>query len=417
MKKRLTWLVILIILACAAAGIAYRAWQKTQEEAQTKPRTLAAIAVEAVLPERAAIQDHRIFTGALKSWSLYEVAPKVGGRLEAIHFDVGDRISGGDEIAKIEDIEYKQSVDQAAADLEVAKAQLRQAEVMLDLRRREYERYKALDEKKATTQALLESAETAFFAQEATYNMQKAEVKRREAILDNAKLKLADCVIAAEWPGDANPRFVGARYVDQGALLAPNQSILSIAELDPLRAVIYVIERDYPYVKAGQEAVLTTDAYPGVEFKGKVARIAQLLEEGTRQAEVQLEIPNPELKLKPGMFVRVRLEFASKDNAVVIPRNAIVKRDGRQGVFEIDPEKRIAQFVPVELGISSGNRVEILSPDLKRAVATLGNHLLTDGVPVLIPEEAAPESPAKNEKTETVPPAEAGAETGTETAK
>ena len=132
---------------------------------------------------------------------------------------------------------------------------------------------------------------------------------------------------------------------------------------------------------------------------------------------MQLEIPNPELKLKPGMFVRVRLEFASKDNAVVIPRNAIVKRDGRQGVFEIDPEKRIAQFVPVELGISSGNRVEILSPDLKRAVATLGNHLLTDGVPVLIPEEAAPESPAKNEKAETVPPAEAGAETGTEIAK
>ena len=400
MKKLLTWLVILLILAGAAAGIAYRAWRKSQEETQSKPHSVAAIAIEVVMPERASIQDHRIFTGALKPWSLYEVAPKVGGRLEAIHFDVGDRISGGDVIAKIEDIEYKQSVDQAAADLEVAKAQLRQAEVMLDLRRREYERYKALDEKKATTQALLESAETAFFAQEATYNMQMAEVKRREAILDNAKLKFADCVVTAEWPKEANPRFAGARYVDQGALLSPNQSILSIAELDPLRAVIYVIERDYPYVKTGQEAILTTDAYPGVEFKGKVARIAQLLEEGTRQAEVQLEISNPELKLKPGMFVRVLLEFASKDNAVIVPRNAIVKRDGQQGVFQVDPGKRIAQFVPVELGISSGNRVEITSPELELPVATLGNHLLTDGVPVLIPEESVPEMPATAE-TET----------------
>lgn len=400
MKKTLTWLVILILLAGAAAWIGYRAWEKTREEAQSKPRTLAAIAVETVMPERAAIQDHRIFTGALKSWSLYEVAPKVGGRLEAIHFDVGDTISGGDVIAKIEDIEYKQSVDQAAADLEVAQAQLRQAEVMLDLRRREYERYKALDEKKATTQALLESSETAFFAQEATFNMQKAEVKRREAILDNARLKFTECVIAAEWPKDAKPRFVGARYVDQGALLAPNQSILSIAELDPLRAIIYVIERDYPYVKTGQEATLTTDAYPGVEFKGRVGRVAQLLEEGTRQAEVQIEVPNPEWKLKPGMFVRVQLEFASKDNAVIVPRNAVVKRDGRQGVFEIDPEKRTARFVPVELGISSGNRVEITSPELTGPVATLGNHLLTDGVPVLIPEEEkepAPEAPAGNQ--------------------
>ena len=87
MKKTVTWLVILLLLACAAAGIGYRAWRKTQEETQSKPRTLAAIAVEAVMPERASIQDHRIFTGALKSWSLFEVAPKVGGRLREIAFD------------------------------------------------------------------------------------------------------------------------------------------------------------------------------------------------------------------------------------------------------------------------------------------------------------------------------------------
>ena len=115
---------------------------------------------------------------------------------------------------------------------------------------------------------------------------------------------------------------------------------------------------------------------------------------------MQIEVPNPEWKLKPGMFVRVQLEFASKDNAVIVPRNAVVKRDGRQGVFEIDPEKRTARFVPVELGISSGNRVEITSPELAGPVATLGNHLLTDGVPVLIPEEEkepAPEAPAGNQ--------------------
>ena len=394
MKKLLIWLLVLSLIGGFAAAIAYRAWQKSQEQAKSKPKGLAAIAVEAVMPEHTSIQDHRIFTGALRSWSLFEVAPKVGGRLEAIHFDVGDKISGGDVIAKIEDIEYKQSVDQAAADLEVAKAQMRQAEVMLELRRREYERYKALDEKKATTQALLESAETAFHAQEATYNMQAAEVKRREAILDNAQLKFADCVITAEWPSDAKPRFVGARYIDQGALLSQNQAILSVAELDPLRAIIYVIERDYPYVKAGQEAVLTTDAYPGLKFKGKVGRIAQLLEDGTRQAEVQLEIPNPGLKLKPGMFVRVQLEFASKENAFIVPRNAIVKRDGRQGVFEIDTAKAVARFIPVELGITAGNRIEITSPAITRPVATLGNHLLTDGVPVIVPKQFAPAAAA-----------------------
>ncbi|MDR0933340.1 MAG: efflux RND transporter periplasmic adaptor subunit [Victivallales bacterium] len=386
-KKLFVWLLLILIVGALATAIAYRAWQKSLEQAKSKPRGQIAIAIEAVMPKHIAIQDNRIFTGTLKSWSLFEVAPKVGGRLEAIRFDVGDKISDGDVIARIEDEEYKQSVDQAAADLEVAKAQMRQAEVMLDLRRREYERYKALDEKKATTQAMLESAETAFHAQEAAYNMQKAETKRREAILENAKLKLADCVISADWSNDDKPRFVGARYVDQGALLAPNQEILSVAELDPLRAVIYVIERDYPYVKTGQSALLTTDAYPGVEFQSKVVRIAQLFENGTRQAEIQLEIPNRELKLKPGMFVRVQLEFSSKDNAQVVPRNAIVKRDGQQGVFTVDLEKANAHFVPVETGISSGNQVEITSPAINSPVATLGNHLLTDEIPIIVPKQ------------------------------
>ena len=405
MKKTLTWLVVLAILGGLGAAVACRAYLNSQDEAGSRPKGPAAIAIEAVLPEHTSIQDRRTFTGALRSWSIFEVAPKVGGRLEAIHFDVGDSISGGSVIAKIEDIEYKQSVDQSQADLEVAKAQMRQAEVMLDLRRREYERYKALDEKKATTQALLESAETAFHAQEATYNMQRAEVKRREAILDNALLKLGDCVITADWPSGARPRFVGSRVVDQGALLSPNQPILTVAELDPLRAVIYVIERYYPYVKAGQEAQLTTDAYPESRFKGKVARIAQLLEDNTRQAEIQLEIPNPDLKLKPGMFVRVQLEFSSKENAVVVPRNAIVKREGRQGVFVIDTADATAHFVPVELGIASGNRVEITSPELDRPVATLGKHLLTDGVPVIVPKQFRPAAPEADKAAESEPAA------------
>ena len=384
MKKAVFWL---LPVAALAGLIGYRLMEEEQAEEGNRKRGIAAVAVEAVRPEIAAIQDRRVFTGPLKPWSLYEVAPKVGGRLEEIRFDIGDRIRGGELIARIDPTEYQQVVDQNAADLDVARAQLAEAQVMLDLRKSELDRQKNLFEKNVGTLAQLESAQTNFQAQEAATRRNLAEVKRREAILDNAKLKLADCVITAEWCGDAQPRFVGERYVDQWTLLASNQAILSVAELDRLRAVIHVIERDYPYLRHEQTALLTTDAYPGRTFRGRIVRIAQLLQDNTRQAAVQLEIPNEDLRLKPGMFVRVELEFASKSEAVVVPRNAIVKRDGKEGVFTLDVENARAVFTPVEIGIAAGERVEILSPKLERPVITLGNHLLTHNVPVIVPAE------------------------------
>ena len=211
-------------------------------------------------------------------------------------------------------------------------------------------------------------------------------------------MKLADCLISAEWPPESKPRFVGARYVDPGALVSANQPLLSVAELDPLQAEIYVIERDYPYLRTEQPAIITTDAYPGVEFHGRIVRIAQLLEDNTRQAAVRIEIANGDLRLKPGMFARVQLEFASRDNTTVVPRNAVVRRNGESGVFELHAETGTVHFVPVTIGISDGNRLEITAPELERPVITLGNHLLIDGASVIVPEgfEADPQNAVEN---------------------
>lgn len=386
MKRKVGWGVTAAAVVGLGIWVGCEAYWRMHEEQKAPARKKIAIAVEAVLPEKRRIRDTRTFTGTLKPWSLFEVAPKVGGRLVEINFDIGDRITGGSMIARIDETEYRQAFEQAEADLEVARAKLQEAEVMLDLRKREFERQKALFEKNATTKAQFESAETACRAQEATFRQCGAEVRRSTAALDYARVRLEDCAITAGWAPESQPRFVGTRLVDQGALLSPNQPILSVAELDRLLAVIYVIEGDYPYLRQDQPAVLSTDAYPNEVFEGKVVRIAQVLQESTRQAAVQLEIPNGDYKLKPGMYVRVTLEFASRENATVVPRSALVKRDNRPGVFVLDAQKEIARFIPVESGIVTGDRVEILSPALELPVITLGNHLLTDGVGVLVPE-------------------------------
>ena len=139
--------------------------------------------------------------------------------------------------------------------------------------------------------------------------------------------------------------------------------------------------------------MINTDAFPGQTFSGKVVRIAPLLMEKAREARVEIEIPNEQMLLKPGMFVRVQMEFELHENATVVPQAALVKRNGNPGVFVIDYQEKKARFVPVTLGIVNESRAEILKPELTGAVITLGQHLLEDGANIILPDEMSKADP------------------------
>jgi RND family efflux transporter MFP subunit len=202
-----------------------------------------------------------------------------------------------------------------------------------------------------------------------------------------AKVRLSYTRIRVPENRAANDRVVGERYVDEGAMLAPNTPIVSILDIGTLIAVINVIERDYPKIQPRLEALISTDAFPGQTFSGKVVRIAPLLMEKSREARIEIKISNDQWLLKPGMFVRVQIEFKQHENVTVVPIAALVKRNGQQGVFEVDRKEKKAHFVPVELGIVNGTRAEILNPPLSGAVVTLGQHLLEDGSKIILPDE------------------------------
>jgi multidrug efflux pump subunit AcrA (membrane-fusion protein) len=100
---------------------------------------------------------------------------------------------------------------------------------------------------------------------------------------------------------------------------------------------------------------------------------------------VEIEIPNPDESLAPGMFVRARIQFAEHPDAVTVPLGAVAKRNDRQGVFLVDTATMKVNFVPVTVGIIEGNVAEILDPKLEGSVVTLGQHLLEDGAAILLP--------------------------------
>jgi len=348
-------------------------------------RSAVSVPVETKPIRKGLIYDVGVFTGSLEPKSQFVVAPKVAGWLKELLVDVGDKVNRNQVIAVLDDEEFAQHVEQARAELQVATANAANCASDLDIAKREYERAKALREKQIASASELDVAEASFNACQTRHKVSLAQVAQEDAALKTALVRLSYTKVQAFWEEGDQTRVVGERFVDEGALLQVNQPIVSILQNKPLTAVVYVIERDYPKVMIGQQAVITTDAYPDRAFPGGITRIAPLLKESSRQARLEVEVPNPDLMLKPGMFVRARVEFARHENATLIPLPALVRRNDKEGIFIADPQSLKARFVPVTTGIISGELVEITKPEISGLAVTMGNHLLEDGSNITMP--------------------------------
>jgi len=387
----------LVVIAIAATG--WEAHRRIVASAGKggPDRSAAPVPVEVQPVRKDTIHDIGVFTGSLVPQSQFVVAPKATGWLKKLSVDIGDRVGRNDVIAVLDDEQFTRQVEQAGAELQVAKANAENGASALDLARREFERITALREKQIASAAELDAASAQYKASQTQLKVTLAQVAQKEAALEGAKLQLSYTQVRAFWEaGDPN-RVVGERFVDEGALVQMNQPIVSILENNPLVAVVFVIERDYPKMVIGQQVLVTTDAYPGRTFAGRIRRIAPLVKETSRQARVEIEVPNPDQRLKPGMFVRAQVEFATHPNATLVPFSAIVRRAGREGVFLVaasgasspPPQQGAAwqvRFVPVTIGIANGEVVEIVEPEVSGSVVTLGNHLLEQGSRIMLPE-------------------------------
>ena len=390
-------LFVALVLAALLGGIALRIYQKVAAERKGSPvrgRKAAAVAVRTQPVRRAAIRDVRVFTGTLAPAAQFVVAPKIAGRLEKLLVNVGEEVSSGQVIALLDSAEYAQNVEQARAELDVARANVVSCQSDLDLATREVARVRELRKAQVASEAELDRAETQYRAAQARYEVALAQVKQREAALKAEEVRLSYTRIVATWEGGSARRVIGERFVDEGAMLRANEAIVTVLDTETLLAIIAVAERDYPSIRIGQTAAIKADAVPGSIFTGRVVRKAPLLKESSRAARVEIEVPNPERVLAPGMFVRAELEFDRRDNAMVVPAAAVVRRNGRTGVFLANPAVKKAVFVPVVTGIVSGDGIEILAPPLEGEVVTLGQHLLDDGSAILVqnPETNATQS-------------------------
>ena len=401
-------IVISVVIVLVVGLVGWRIYQKvTGSQGPNRRNGVRAVAVAVEPVRKETIRDVGEFTGTLLPKSQFVVAPKVSGRLERLLVNIGDTVKKGDLIAVLDSEEYTQEVAQARAELQVSRANLADCRSALDVARRESERSKELREQKVASEAELDQAQARYQACEAKHEVALAQIKQKEAALKTAEVRLSYTRIHVAWDDAGGARLIGERSVDEGAMLTAGDPIVSVVDASSVIAVISVIERDFPEVRVGQAATVSTDAYPGREFHGKIVRRAPVLREESRQARVEIEVPNLEGLLAPGMFARVRIRFAERPDATVVPASALVRRNGRQGVFLADPAQGKAHFIAVSTGILSGDVAEILEPKLEGLVVTLGHHLLEDGGAIVVPEQD-PSNKPKDAPVRSASPAKSG---------
>jgi RND family efflux transporter MFP subunit len=396
-NPRARWKLILAVVlpAAAAALIGWQVVVRVRAGRAPAPGAAgnaaqsrsAAVAVEVASVERSDVHRIEEFIGSLASPSRVTVSAKVGGRLERFMVRVGDRLERGALVAELDPEEYRQQVEQAEAELEVAAAGLDGARIALEAAQRDLERVKVLRQEKVAAEAELDLADTQRRKAQSQLAMAEAQLRQKQVALEVANLHLEQTRVRASWPPGQGRRVVGERFAEPGSLVKAGDPLLTVLQLDPLEAVIQVVEQTYTRLRAGQQARVTADVFPGAVFEGTVTTVAPFLEESTRQAEVRIEVGNPEGTLKPGMVVRVAIEMGRRLDALTVPVAAVTEYRGQRGVFQLEADSRKVRFVALRLGIQDGNRVEVLEPSLSGMVVVLGQHLLADGAAV-IPSQA-----------------------------
>src|SRR5258705_1244298 len=392
--------IIAVIVAAALAGIAFYSGMFSRDNAAQAADAQQAAApgggqagrqgggargggrgqltVELAPVVHAAVNRELAVVGNLIGDQTVSVVPKTAGRLEELTVKLGDKVTRGQRIARIEDEEIREQVKQAEAAFEVAKATIRQREADLDLAKTNVERSRNLFQRQLLPQQTLDDSEAKYQSAQAALDLARAQNTQSQARLDELGLTEQTTVITSPVNG-----FVARRAADAGAFVSASAPIVDVVDITQVRLVVNVIEKDLKQIGVGNSARVEVDAFPGESFEGRIARISPVLDPATRTASIEIEIPNGQFRLKPGMYARVGIVTDSHANALVVPTNALVDVNGTRGVYL--SINNVAAFRPVKTGIEGAMRTEILDgvADGDRVVTT-GAAGLRNGDPIVL---------------------------------
>ena len=319
------------------------------------------VKIKEVIVERGTFQIIVTANGVVKSIDRIEIKSKASGEIVELPVEEGDFISQGDLIARLDQKDERAEVAQAQADFDIAKAELKQAQNTFERRNKLFQDNLISEEEQG--QITLDLA------------VAKGKVIQTSITLERAEERLSEAVVRAPIDG-----IILQKYVEEGQIIASGVSnvsggtpIVDIADMSSVYIETGIDEIDIGKVQIGNSATVIADAYPELEFNGKIVRIAPeaRVEQNVTLFDLVVEVKNNDGKLRSGMNTRVEIEIVKKENVLLAPAITMQIPDVKD--LE-DYQKREAnirevllkqgdKFVPqiVEIGLYNFKQVIILA--------------------------------------------------------
>ena len=306
-----------LLIVCAMAGVACTGNESSQTTEQVKalPKVTVKTATQRKVTQSVA------FTGTVEAQVVNNIASQQPLRITKILVDVGDHVKAGQTLVTLDN----SSLVQIAAQLENAK--------------KEYERTKELYE-------IGGASKSEYDARKLSYEIASSQYKN---LVENTTLTSPISGV------------VSARNFDIGDM-ASGYPVLVVEQIRPVKIMINVSESLFSKIKRGMKVYVTLDAYGDEQFSGRIARIYPTINNTTRTFQVEVSIPNNDERIRPGMFARVTLPYATT-NSVIISDRAVNKLmgSGDRYVFIYNPADSTVRYSKVELGQHMNYEYEVLS--------------------------------------------------------
>lgn len=325
-----------------------------------------AMPVEAAPVKIAASRREVTAIGTLRSNESISVRPEVNGRMVEIGFAEGQRVRKGQPLARL--------------DTSVERAELAQAQASLALAKANFERAEELVKRGAGTQRALDEA--------------RWKLRNDEAAVTLVQARLEKYTLIAPFDGVA-----GLRRISLGEYVSAGTEIVNLEMVDPLKVDFRVPELFLASVRSGQTIQANVDAFPGRAFSGEIFAIDPLIDAAGRSIVIRARVANTDDALRPGLFARVTLTLAVRENAVFVPEESLIPMGDQKFVIKLvdppaganfPPNAKQARQVPVKLGERRKGEVEVVEGlAAGDTVITAGVLKVRDGMPV----QAMPQPP------------------------
>jgi HlyD family secretion protein len=307
-----------LILGVVAVGLAIGGYVFFNGERKAPVRYRSAMV------ERGSVVSVVTATGTINPVVSVQVGTQVSGMIKSLHADFNSVVKAGDIVATIDPEPFKARRDQAASNLEMAKANVARARTEQAQRKRELDRAKSLVAQQFVSQNDVDVAITNAQGADAQVNVAMAQVKQAEAALNAADLDLKYATIRSPVNGIVVARNIEVGQTVAASFATPNLFLIAL-DLTKMQVDTNVSESDIGGITEGKDATFTVDAYPAVPFAGTIrqVRLAPINVQNVVTYNVVVGVDNKDLRLKPGMTANVSIVVAQRDNVLKVPNAAL----------------------------------------------------------------------------------------------